>query len=228
MNKTQTIWMGIGIFERLYSEDKISAYFSALDRLPNKKVLLLADEISGCNDFVLMGKKFDRKKDASLLKKYKIKSRKKFKPKYDAIKLLIESSTHPNRWKVCHWDFLSANKQYQLLLNQLRDGMEKFENHYLKQEVLKTTIFGFGARLRKNFTASFVDFVFDKNFYLFLETLSQYTLEEIAATLFLAKNNWIKAGHEEEKPYDELTRLCHERFKNNFLSSASSLEFYYI
>ena len=49
MAKTEqypTIWMGLGIFERLYSDKKIEEYFRVLDRLPNKKVFILADEIN--------------------------------------------------------------------------------------------------------------------------------------------------------------------------------------
>ena len=40
-----TIWMGIGIFERLYSDKKIEEYFEILDQLPNKKVFILSESI---------------------------------------------------------------------------------------------------------------------------------------------------------------------------------------
>jgi len=44
---------GLGIFDRLYSNKKIKLYFDILDSLPNKKVFILADEITGTNNFVL-------------------------------------------------------------------------------------------------------------------------------------------------------------------------------
>jgi hypothetical protein len=227
MEKYPTIWMGIGIFERLYSDKKIKEYFETLDCLPNKKVFILADEITGCNNFVLVGKKFDRVKDSELLNYYKAKARVKFDEKYKFIQNLIKQKA-TTTWEVKYWDFLSDSPEYTSLLNNLRDGIQRFENNYLKKEVLKVTIFGFGARLRKNFTASFIDFVFDKNFYRYLETLSEYTLEEVAATFYLSGKNYIKAGHEEEKPFDELSQMCYERFSNEFIELKKPLEFYYI
>lgn len=219
--------MGIGIFERLYSEEKIKEYFEALDRLSNSKVFILADEITGCNNFVLAGKKFDRENDKIHLLKYQEKAREKFKPKYEYIKSLIATSKNKKLWRVVYWDFLSKNSEYEMLLATLRDATERFENHYLKKEVLKATIFGFGARLRKNFTASFVDFVFDKHFYRYLETLSEYTVEEVAATLFLARQNWVKAGHEDEIAYDELSGMCFDRFNKEFIHMDNKPEFFY-
>ena len=82
--------------------------------------------------------------------------------------------------------------------------------------------------MRKNFTANFVDFVFDKDFYRYLETLSEYTIAEVAATFYLARQGWIKAGHEEEKPFDELSLMCYERFKDEFLKLKNPPEFYYV
>jgi hypothetical protein len=230
MTKTEqypTIWMGLGIFERLYSDKKIEEYFRVLDRLPNKKVFILADEITGCNNFVLAGKKFDRVKDEEILNRYKMKAHNKFEVKYEFIQNLI-SREAKTFWEVKYWDFLSSSQVYTSLLNNLRDGIQRFENNYLKKEVLKVTIFGFGARLRKNFTASFVDFVFDKNFYRYLETLSEYTIEEVAATFYLAQKGWIKAGHAEEKPFDQLSLIFFERFNKEFLSLEKLPEFYYI
>lgn len=227
MENSQTIWMGLGIFERLYSEEKILSYFKKLDSLPNPKCFILADEITGCNNFVLAGKKFDREKDKDVLEKYMSKAHEKFVPKYNFINGLIKQS-HKSSWSVEYWSFLSRSKEYNEILHALRDAVQRFENHYLKKEFLKVTIFGFGARLRKNFTASFVDFVFDKNFYRYLETLSEYTLEEIAATFYLAKKNWIKAGHEEEKSYDELTVMCYERFNKELINLPKPPEFLYI
>jgi hypothetical protein len=224
--KYPTIWMGIGIFERLYSEKKIKEYFEVLDKLPNKKVFILADEITGCNNFVLAGKKFDKAKDFESLNIYKKKSRLKFEVKYKFIQNLINKEAKTS-WEVKYWDFLSSSKDYSQLLNNLRDGIQRFENNYLKKEVLKVTIFGFGARLRKNFTASFVDFVFDKNFYRYLETLSEYTIEEISATFYLAQKGWIKAGHEEEKPFDELSLMFCDRFNKEFFGLKNSPQFYY-
>ena len=220
--------MGIGIFERLYSEKKIQAYFAHLDKLPNKKVFILADEITGTNNFVLSGKKFDRIKDAALLEKQQVRAREKFAPKHAFIQSLIKQSKNPAKWDVQYWEFLSKSPEYRVLLDNLRDSIERFENHFLKKEVLKVTIFGFGERLRKNFTASFVDFVFDKNFYRYLETLSEYTLEEVAAIFYLAKKDWIKAGHEEEKPFDELSEIFYHRFNADFLKLNKKPEFYYL
>lgn len=227
MKTTQTIWMGLGVFDRLYSNEKIKSYFDTLDSLPNKKVLILADEITGTNNFVLSLKKFDLESNISLLEKQKEKSHEKFVPKCDYIKKLILNSKHPENWDVQYWIFLSSSAEYKNILNELHEVIKRFENHYLKKEVLKITIFGFGARMRKNFTNSFVDFVFDKNFYRYLDTLSEYTIEELAAIFYLAKKDWVKAGHNEEKPYDELATLFFERLKNDNKFNIKP-EFYYI
>ena len=227
MNNLQPIWMGLGIFERLYSDEKIEVYFNTLNKVSNPKMFILADEITGCNNFVLAGKKFDRFGDSDLLNKYRQKAHDKFVPKHDFIVELF-AKKRTSQWEVRYWEFLRQDPQYMQLLDTLRDAIERFENHYLKKEVLKVTIFGFGARLRKNFTASFVDFVFDKHFYRYLETLSEYTLEEVAATLYLSKKGWVKAGHDEEKPFDDLTLMCYERFNDEFLHMQHKPEFYYL
>ncbi len=224
MESIRTIWMGIGIFERLYSNKKLKYYFETLDKLENPKVFMLADEITGSNNFVLSGKKFDMVKDIDSLKKFQNKARDLFLPKFNEIVHLIKGQ---KKWKVEYWNFLSRDKEYIKLRDDLREAVQRFENHYLKKEILKITIFGFGARLRKNFTHSFVNFVFDKNFYRYLETLSEYTIEEIAAIFYFAKKGWIKAGHEEEKPFDELSMLFYERFNNDFLKLEKAPEFYY-
>lgn len=227
MNNKQTIWMGLGIFDRLYSNEKIKLYFDILDSLPNKKVFILADEITGTNNFVLSLKKFDLKSNNNLLEKQRNKSHEKFVPKYEYIRKLIETSKYPENWEVRYWDFLSSSSEYRDILNELHEVIKRFENHYLKKEVLKITIFGFGARMRKNFTNSFVDFVFDKNFYRYLDTLSEYTIEELAAIFYLAKKDWIKAGHDEEKPYDDLAMMFFERLENDNKFNIKP-EFYYI
>lgn len=219
--------MGLGIFERLYSDRKIQEYFEALDALPNPKAFIFADEITGCNNFVLSGKKFDRIADAQLFEKYERKAHEKFEPKYEFAKDLVGKQAK-TLWNVYYWSFLSQSPEYNDILAKLQDGIQRFENHYLKKEVLKVTIFGFGARLRKNFTASFVDFVFDKNFYRYLETLSTYTIEEVAAIFYLARKGWIKAGHKEEKPFDDLSLMCYERFKDEFLNLEEAPKFHYI
>ncbi len=228
MQSSQTVWMGLGIFERLYAESKIENYFESLNDLPNKKIFILADEITGCNNFVLSSKKFDLVNDKKILENQIEKSHQKFVPKYNFINGLIKESGYQKKWKVEYWSILSKDKEFQKLYRDIKDAIERFENYYLKKEVIRVTIFGFGARLRKNFTESFVNFVFDKNFYRYLETLSEYTLAEVVATLHLAKKGYIKAGHEEEKPFDELSTLCYERFKKEFFQDMNAPEYYYI
>ncbi|MEK7084258.1 MAG: hypothetical protein AAB932_03430 [Patescibacteria group bacterium] len=164
-------------------------------------------------------------KDTQTLDRYVGKAHEKFKPKHTYISSLVRGQ---KTLDVQYWNFLSKDPGYQALLVQLRNALQRFENYYLKKEVLQVTIFGFGARLRKNFTKSFVDFVFDKNFYRYMETLSEYTITEVAATLHLAKRGWVKAGHDEEKLYDELTAMCYDRFHDEFLQGVEKPEFYYI
>ncbi|MBI2436922.1 MAG: hypothetical protein HYV41_04250 [Candidatus Magasanikbacteria bacterium] len=227
MNEVKPIWMGLGIFERLYAENKIQSYFDVLEKLPNKKVFILADEITGTNNFVLSSKKFDLKKYSSIHKKQIQKSREKFEPRFEFIERLIKSSRNSQNWSVYYWNFLSSDPEFKKIYDDIHEVIKRFENHYLKKEILKITIFGFGARMRKNFTNSFVDFVFDKNFYRYLETLSEYTIEELVAIFYLAKKGYIKAGHDEEKPYDELALMFYERFKEEESFNVQP-EFYYI
>lgn len=226
-NKDKTIWMGLGIFDRLYANEKIKSYFDSLDSLPNKKVFILADEITGTNNFVLSSKKFDLDSNLSLLEKQKEKAHEKFISRYEFITKLISSAKNPKNWEVQYWNFLSESSEYKVILKEIHEVVKRFENHYLKKEILKITIFGFGARMRKNFTNSFVDFVFDKNFYRYLDTLSEYTIEELAAIFYLAKKGWIKAGHDEEKSYDELALMFYDRLKDEDLFNVKP-EFYYI
>ncbi len=227
MNDNKIIWMGLGIFDRLYSNKKIEQYFHILNKLPNKKVFIFADEITATNNFVLSSKKFDVEKNISLLEKQQKKAHEKFLPRFEFAKNLVEKSSDAKNWDVRYWNFLSDDEEYKTILNDIREVTKRFENHYLKKEILKITIFGFGARMRKNFTNSFVDFVFDKNFYRYLDTLSEYTIEELAAIFYLAKKGYIKAGHDEEKAYDELALQFYDRFKNEESFNVKP-EFYYI
>lgn len=220
------IWMGLGIFDRLYSDKKIKLYFDALDLLPNQKVFILADEVTGVNNFVLNSRKHDRMGDRAVLERHIAKAHERFLPKNDLISTLIRHSRNPEKWRLEYWHFLSGDSAYQRTLAGLSTYMNHYENYYLKREMLRITIFGFGARLRKNFTKSFVDLIFEKDFYRCLETLANYALEEVAATLYLAQKGWVKAGHEEEKAYDELSTLCYERLGKE-LSLTEKPSYYY-
>jgi hypothetical protein len=217
MDTVQKYWMGIGIFDRLYSERKLQKYISQLNTMRGQKLFILADEITGTNNLVLSGKSWDIAENTSRLQKYRDKAHARFAAKEMALRRMFALSDHPEEWDVRYWDVCSADPDYNNLLMQLRESIARFENHYLKKEVLKVTIFGFGARLRKNFTSSFVDFVFEKDFYRYLETLSEYTLAELAAIFLFARRGWIKAGHAEERPYDDLALMFYDRLGTDFL-----------
>ena len=57
---------------------------------------------------------------------------------------------------------------------------------------------------------------------------TEYTIEEVACIFYLAQKSWVKAGHDEEKSFDELSLMCYERFNEEFFNLKEKPKFIYI